>query len=246
MKKITTIVLFVGIFAVAAGIIGLSGNSATPLIIAAAPQSQEQFGILGHVEYKVMDSSGNVIQYMQGDNIITNDGKSCVGQKMFGTNGKGSCFTDSITKNEFNYIGIGNGSSVAVSATDKTLSDTDGNDKQGTCATTGIGGEMARLQVTAINTNPTESTGAIVTLDTYANPFTFDISNATVIFDTGLFNANYYLANANYSESRCPVDSFQTAEDDWSMFARQLVNGENGIAVNDGDSLTVKWTITIT
>jgi hypothetical protein len=75
MKRTTTIVLFASIFAV--GTLGLSGNSATSLMLSAVPQTQESVGMLGHVEYKVMDSSGVVIQYMQGDNEVVNDGEDC-------------------------------------------------------------------------------------------------------------------------------------------------------------------------
>jgi len=244
LQTTTTIVLFASIFAVAIGTLGLSGISTTFLMASIVPQSQEQFGMLGHVEYTVMDSSGNIIQYAQGDNLVTNDGKDCVVQKMFGANVACSNYRP---PNEFNYIGIGNGTSTAVGILNKTLADADGNDTQGTCATTGVGGEMARLQVKATHTPATESMGAIVTLDTYANPFTFDISNATVIIDSGIFNADYWLDfnEGYYSKTRCPVGSFQGADDDWSMLSRQLINGADGIAVYDGDRLTIKWTITV-
>jgi|APSaa5957512535_1039671.scaffolds.fasta_scaffold09241_6 hypothetical protein len=46
MKKITSIVLFASIFAVAVGTLGLSGNSATSLMVSAAPQTQENVGML--------------------------------------------------------------------------------------------------------------------------------------------------------------------------------------------------------
>jgi len=76
MKRTTTIVLFASIIAV--GTLGFSGNSATSLMLSAVPQTQKPVGMLDHVEYKLMDSSGNVIQYMQGDNEVVNDGKDCI------------------------------------------------------------------------------------------------------------------------------------------------------------------------
>ena len=82
MKRTTTIVLFASIFAVAVGTLGLSGNSATSLMI--APQTQ-QVGMLGHVEYMVHDASGNTVQYMQGDNVVVNDGEDCVAEYVFYT-----------------------------------------------------------------------------------------------------------------------------------------------------------------
>ena len=131
MKRTTTMVLFASIFAIAVGALGISGDSATFLMASAVPQSQEQVGMLGHVEYKVIDASGNIVEYMQSDNVVVNDGEDCVATLVFGD---GTC----ANTNAFNYIGIGNGTSATVNPTNSTLADgTD--DTTATCASSGVG-----------------------------------------------------------------------------------------------------------
>jgi len=233
MKRNTTIVLFASIFAVAVGTLGLSGNSAT-LMVSAVPQSQEQVGMFGHVEYMVLDSSGNIVSYMQNDNVVVNDGEDCVAEDIFGAD------TTCIGTGNFDYIGIGNGSSGTTSPLNATLADAT-DDDAGTCATTGVGGDMARLQVTpTLISAAAGTTGAVVELDTSGTPFTFDANNATSVIDSGVFNADYDTPN---DQNTC--GGTNDAHTDWEMFSRQLLNGATGITVNDGDSLSVKWTITV-
>jgi len=235
MKRTTSIVLFASIFAIAVGTLGLSGNSATLLMASAVPQSQEQVGMLGHVEYKVLDSSGNIVQYMQNDNVVVNDGEDCSADSIFGA---GTC-AGVIGTNYFDYISIGNGSSANVGATNSTLADI-ADPGTGDCASTGSGGDMARRQVVPTHTPASGGTGAIVELDTSGAPFTFTADNATSVIDSGVFNNDYLTTVAGHI---CTVDGVSGS--DWDMFSRQLLNGATGITVNDGDSLSVKWTITV-
>ena len=228
MKRTTTIVLFASIFAVTVGTLGLSGSSATSLMI--APQTQ-QVGMLGHVEYMVQDASGNTVQYMQGDNVVVNDGEDCAADAIFGS---GTCITG-----DFNWIGIGNGSSSTTDPTNSTLADAT-DDTTATCASFGVGGEMARRQVTAQHTAASGSTGAIVVLDTSSVPFTFTASNDTAVIDSGVFNGNFATPGSDHT---CGTGG--TAGTNWEMFSRQLLNSATGITVNAGDSLSVKWTITV-
>ncbi len=241
MKKITSIVLFASIFAVAVLTLGLGGISATQLMVSAAPQTQESVGMLGHVEYRVLDEFGTVKAYMQNDNIVVEAGKDCAAQKLFtNTNGQvGDCLASSAA---FTFIGIGNGSSANVGVQNQTLADAtnsgDQGDANGDCATNTAGGEMARRNVTA--SFDTLGTTSIVTLDTSSEPFTFDANNATAVIDSGIFNANYA---APGSDGKC--GGTPSATTDWDMFSRQLLNAATGITVSSGDSLSVKWTITV-
>jgi len=242
MKRNTTIVLFASIFAVAVGTLGFSGYSATSLMTA-APQG-ESMGMLGHVEYKIMDQGGDIVQYMQNDNVVVNAGKDCVAFYVFGD---GTCGFGDATAANFQYIGIGNGSSGTVGNLNQTLSDgvASENNDSGTCALTGagLGGDMARRLATVLTADSVASeggTGAVVTIDTSSAPFTFDLSNATSVIDSGVFNGDYL---AGGSDGKC--GGSPQANVDWEMFSRQLLNGDTGITVNDGDSLSVKWTITI-
>ncbi len=247
MKRITTIVLFAGIFAVAAGMIGLSGNSATPLMIAATSQSPELVGMLGHVEYKLLGDDGNVKAYLQTDNIVTQDGSNCSADAIFGT-----ASTQCTLTSNFNYIGIGNGTITGAGThlgiANRTLADATEGDDIGNCSDDGLGGatvgggEMARRLVTPTITEATGGTaGAVVELNT-SEPFTFNTSNATDVIDSGVFNADY---DGTVTDGKCDGTVQQDATTDWNMFSRQLLNGVTGIAVSQGDSLSVKWTITV-
>ncbi len=242
MKRTTTIVLFASIFAV--GTLGLSGSFATTLMVA-APQSPELVGMLGHVEYKVLDYSGNIVKYMQSDNVVVNDGEDCAAEAIFGQGVGGDC-VGTVGTNNFDFISIGNGSSGNIDPTNSTLSDMDSpgvEDDVGVCAISGPtgGGDMARRQVVPTHTAASGTSGAVVVLDTSGIPFTFDSSNATVVIDSGVFNAFYQSA----SLIDVCVGTAGSAGVDWDMFSRQLLNGVTGITVNDGDSLSVKWTITV-
>ena len=92
-----------------------------------------------------------------------------------------------------------------------------------------------------MHTAASGSTGASVELDTSNIPFTFTAENATSVIDSGVFNGDY--ANGPTANHVCTVDD--PAGTAWDMFSRQLLNGATGITVNDGDSLSVKWTITV-
>jgi len=230
MKRTITIALFAGMFAVTVGILGFSGNSATANMISALPQDQDNIGMLGHVEYKVLDEFGSIKQYMQNDNIVVETGKDCVARMVFdnGTD-PGKCPNNG----EFSWIAIGNktGGSIVVGNTSL-----EGN----ICADTTNDGEMARKQVSngagLSFTTAAGAAGTIVTLDLSGNPFTFGDNNATAVIDSGVFNRD---TNED-GEGQCT--SLGVSE----MFSQQQLNGDTvGISVTDGDSLSVKWTITI-
>jgi len=254
MKRITSIVLFASIFAVAVGTLGLSGNSAT-LMISAASQTPEVVGMLGHVEYTLLDEFGDIKAYMQNDNVVVQDGKDCAAQNIF-TNSAGQVGQCLLGSAAFTYIGIGNGSSNNnLDVANRTLADSfdnspAGDDPLGECSdnnaglSSSSGGEMARRNVTAGFTFPADN--AVVELNTSGNPFTFNDSNATAVIDSGIFNANFQSAgdNPDCSSGFSATDG-GTAGTHWNMFSRQLLNNAAGITVGAGDSLSVKWTITV-
>ena len=163
-----------------------------------------------------------------------------------GQTNDGTCIENSAA---FTYIGIGNGTltgaTTHLGVANATLADAT-DDDTGTCSNTdaGVGtvggGDMARRNVTA--TTNVGGTQRIVTLDTSSQPFTFNDSNATNVIDSGLFNADY--STVNPLTHTCD-GTVNTAGADWNMFSRQLLNGITGISVSTGDSLSVKWTITV-
>ena len=98
MNRLKTIALFAGIFAISLGAVSLSGYSATSLMVSAEPQTTG-FDMLGHVEYKVLDQTGVVKHYLQGDNIVVISGKDCVAKLVFENSTTTVC---TLGNNEFN------------------------------------------------------------------------------------------------------------------------------------------------
>ena len=246
MNRQKSIALFAAIAAVAMTAIGLTGVSATTLMVSSVPQSQEGMGMLGHVEYTLMGSDDLVKGYFQSDNIVVDDGKDCVGVRTFGAAiAAGKCNTDKT----FRYIAIGNWTGGAPDGTESAL------DSQGSsiCADgggTGQEGEMARkLVVPNIITGAVNPAGSVVELEVL-NAFTFGIFNATTVEQSGIFNgistddtiATY---DGGDTTGQCAAPGVPDAANVWNMFAIQDLNSGNGITVTDGDSLSVKWTITI-
>jgi len=136
MNRTRSIALFAGIFAIAMTTYGLSGISASPMIMASVPQTQEAVGILGHVEYTLLDSNQQIKAYLQTDNVVVDTGKDCAGQQIFGAaQGAGTCERTTA----FTYIAIGNGSQTADIADIQLDGDA--------CATSSVVGELARKLV---------------------------------------------------------------------------------------------------
>ena len=235
MNRLQTIGLFAGIFAIAMGVISLNDTSESFFMVSAVPQSQDNFGMLGHVEYTVRDESGVITSYMQTDNIVTDAGKDCVALGMFDSaDSLSDC--DAPTA-EFSFIAIGNHTAGAPDGTE-TFLDEGSNQGATGCAVFGArateGGEMWRLPVDPTFTSAAGST--IVILDTVNNPFDFTGSNKTIVFQSGVFNGA-----AAHGAHACSDSNKSTTD----MFAIQELATSTGITVSAGDSLSVKWTITI-
>ena len=240
MNRIHTIALFAGVFAVALGTLGFTGFSsvsAIPLMTEAIPQTQDRAGILGHVTYTLYDATGNIKSYAQGDNVVVIVGKNCIASHIFkvaedGPSGENTCNSRNA---DFNFIAIGNTTTPSAGDTDIQL---DLNNGPG-CASTTVDGEMARVQVDPVITNATTGNGAVVVLETLGGePFTFDSNNATSVRQSGLFDGDITTPNANGS---CGTLGAPGQSGTWNMFSIQDIS----VTTTDGDSLSIKWTITI-
>ena len=108
--------------------------------MASIPQAQEGVGVLGHVEYTVLDSDLAIKKYLQTDNVVVLKGLDCAGEYLFGTSDSTTCTSDSgSTTALFQFIAIGNGSQTAAAlGTDTELED----DASGGCGN-GVDGEQA-------------------------------------------------------------------------------------------------------
>ena len=72
--------------------------------------SQDPMQMSGHVILTLADPDGNIIAYRQTDNIITNVGKNCVADDIFGTTTVGTFLCASAgLPGDFVFIGIGTG-----------------------------------------------------------------------------------------------------------------------------------------
>ena len=110
MKRTVTIGLLGAILAVAVGFISTNAFSATPFFMAASDlSSDESISMIGHAEYTVLDSNGQVIQYVQGDNRIVDRGRDCSAQRIFNASDTSAC---AFNGDGFNFIAIGNGTFV--------------------------------------------------------------------------------------------------------------------------------------
>ena len=229
MNRTKTIAIFAGIFAIAMTTFGLSGVTASPMVMTSIPQSQEGVSMLGHVEYTVFDSNQEIKSYLQSDNLVVRDGTDCSGELIFGTSDSATCTSTGTT---YRYIAIGNGTQGEL------VTDTELNRSGSGCAggSPGDEGEQARKLVTPTQVDNTGS-GTVVTLDVLTDTFKFDIGNATTVTQSAIFNNGITTPNAD--------GSCGTLGSDWEMFAIQDLAGA-GVTVAAGDSLAVKWTITIT
>lgn len=228
MNRIHTALIFSAILAVTIGTLSYSGISATSLVTSSVPRSTDAMKILGHVEYTVKDSSGLVKAYYQSDNLVVNTGDNCVAARLFDPSGTGptnhGCTNFGTTG--YQFIAIGNATSGF----------NDSSTNLGDGATSSTDGEQARRRDSAPVFTPSTSdtpAGSQVIIETPA-PFTFSTSNATTVQNSALFNATT-TANADGSTASGAVSG--------KAFAIQKLSPT--VTVANGDTLNVRWTITI-
>ena len=228
MKTTSMIALIAVISAVSIGTISLNGFSAIPLV--AGSVSPESGTFMGHVEYILRDSDGNIKSYVQGDNLVVNKGDDCVIGYAFQTGITSDNCT--LTGTGFRYIGVGNGSSSAVVNGDTTLDGT-----STTVASSGINGLMAvRNDTNTVGTASSDGGTVVIATET---PFLFftttgQISNATTVTTAGLFDATCSAISS--TGGHCTANAGVM-----NMFSAQQIS----VAVGNGDSLSVTWTITV-
>ena len=229
MKTTYVIALIAAISAVSIGAISMNGFT-VPLAIASA--SPESGTMMGHVEYILRDANGNIKSYAQADNIVVNRGDDCSIFYMFQpTSFSGApdiCTT--ANPNGFHYIGIGN-MTQAVFNNSTTL--------VGSLTTVAISGTNGLMAVKWDNNTEAaaSSNGGTVVIAT-ETPFTFSngaagFTNTTTVTTAGLFDNT---CSAQTAGGICTANLGVM-----NMFSAQTIS----VAVSDGDSLSVTWTITV-
>jgi len=99
----TIVIVMVGVFGFLLGSFGInSSNNDLSL------QTDSVFA-LGHLQLIVTDADGNIKQYMQTDNLITNEGANTMADLIFPISGPG--LNNNSTDTKFGVIGIGTGTS---------------------------------------------------------------------------------------------------------------------------------------
>lgn len=75
-------------------------------------ETSERSGAQGHLELVLRDFDGNIKQYVQTDNLVTNIGLDCIVESVFGT-GVTTCVTST---DPFDIIAIGNGTGQSATS----------------------------------------------------------------------------------------------------------------------------------
>lgn len=241
MNRTLSVGMFAGIFAIAMGAIFLTGDSAETFMVASVPQTQttQGLGMIGHVEYTVRDEANQIKSYVQTDNIVTEMGKNCVAKTLFD---QSDSVGDCVGVTEYQYIAIGNHTAAGVPDGTETTMDNEASSTLGCANDAATGhGEMARKLVDPVITEVGADTQIV--LDTSGDPFEFRAVNATsttTVMQSGVFNGDVNSRDA--TNGHCLDAQGGTVAD---LFAIQDLNLDAGITVTSGDSLSVKWTITV-
>ncbi len=218
MKQTALLAIIVGLSAVSMAAIYASDLGQTQLAV--ATPNRDTMGMFGHIEFVQADSSGNIIGYYQTDNFVTDQGAACAAAMLFDVSedGGAACGVIGSAVGEFLYIALGDVAPLGDDTTDTTL---DGE------ITDDVG--SSRLLETDATIVSNAGTGtATVTITTPA-PFAF--------FDAAPLNTTNNVFQAGLFDSLTAGQSFSI---------QNTTSGQNqGIDVNDGDTLAVTWTITV-
>jgi len=217
MKRQTSLAMFGIIFAaaMALGMVSISGFS-QPLFVASTDmKAVNHMGMMGHITLTATDQDGNILSYIQTDNIIVNVGENCVAESIFNVTTTNAFLCDGAGANiggngvadgGFTFIAIGTNNTAAV-ATDQAL----GNSTS----------EVSRIKANSTSVVDSTGTGA---------------GSKAVVTLTGIFTAT---GTPTIQESGI-FDKAMAADE--NMLARQTFTG---IPLTAGDKLTVEWEITI-
>ena len=218
MKRQTSVAMLGIIFvaAMALGMVSISGFS-QPLFVASTDTKMvNHMDMMGHITLTATDQDGNILSYIQTDNLIVNVGENCVAESVFNVTTIGTDLCDGtgtqtggnangVADGGFTFIAIGT-NNTAVAETDQAL----GNSTS----------EVSRIKAnsTSVDSSPgTAGSKAVVTLTGI-----FTATGTPTIVESGIFD--------------------KAAAADENMLARQVFTG---IPLTAGDKLTVEWQIEI-
>lgn len=172
--------------------------------------------ITGHVTTTLTDSAGNIKEYRQSDNLIVNQGENCVTKMLFGASGGSTTGTGVCTGQNTDGFRY-----IQIGNSSQTVQSSDYKLGGPYNATSGVPSLVPKVATVTL-TNSTGSGAGTTAIAVLATTFTSTQSAAQTVSESALFNSTTDTSNA--------------------MFARQTFTG---ITMNNGDSLTVQWTINV-
>jgi|SRR5947209_932831 len=218
MNRNTTYALFGATFALVAGMVGGNFMFAQPFGLVSETEKPANDGmkIYGHVTTIVKDANDHIKAYRQTDNVVVTTGKNCVSKLLFGGPSTSRGAAGSTVCVGANTTPW-NVIAIGNGSGAVTVADTDYK----LAVETANGNGLQRQAGTITYTNST--TGVSATALIQATYTVASIrSTGTQVTESGLFNS--------------------TTVGTTGMFAHQAITS---IPLNNGDSLTVKWTINI-
>ncbi len=226
MKRQTSVAMFGITFAavMALGIVSVSGFS-QPLFVASTDMKAENhMGMMGHITFTATDQDGNILSYIQTDNIIVNVGENCVAESIFNVTTTGTDLCDGtgtqsastgtpqgVADGGFTFIAIGNGSGVATETDQKLVK------------------ENFRIRANSTSVASSGIAGSSEAVVTLTGIFVANTTSTLSIDESGIFDKDEIFFGGSG-----PVDE--------NMLARQTFTA---IDLTLGDKLTVEWEVTI-
>ncbi|MEM3064198.1 MAG: hypothetical protein QW177_02380 [Candidatus Nitrosotenuis sp.] len=214
--KLNTTALVIGVaLVVVAGLFGSTIFGITGIKNNAQSTAAAAGLITGHVVTTLTDPDGNIKAYRQSDNIIVNNGENCVAKMLFGAAGGDTVSTGVCTGEISDGFRY-----IGIGNYTTNVNGTNTSLGNEYSAAKGVP-SLARGVATVIMTNSTGATGSFASVQ-LTKTFTSSQSNPQTVTESGLFNNTSIASGA--------------------MFSRQTFSP---ITMNNGDSLTVQWTISI-
>ena len=236
MKYIIPLVAVIAVAIV--GTISITGFSAATMMTGGT-QMVSSSSMMGHIEYTLYDSEGNIKAYGQTDNLVTNNGDKCAAELIFGDTDNGGI--EACSGSAFSVIAISNKTLTVADATDLSADDgTPAANSAGIMAAIDVG--TAGVTIDAIGAGA-GSIGAVIS--NTLHPFTFEADTTQTNMTSG--TTSNTLKNAYLLDAPCAtVDDVDDGQGTClSNPAGEILAGQslNNLSVSDGDSLTITWTV---
>ena len=206
--------------AMALGMISVSGFSQPLFVASTDTKVVNHMNMMGHITFTATDKDGNILSYIQTDNIIVNAGENCVAESMF-----------NVTTSGAGDLCDGTGTQSTVTGTKQGVADGGFTMIAIGTGSTGLGSEAAddTALVTENSRIKANSTSVVSSTGTGAG-------SKAVVTLTGVFVA---VGTPTINESGI-FDKALAADE--NMLSRQTFTD---IPLTAGDKLTVEWEITI-